>query len=91
MNKFPILALALLLAGCASDEASFGVVASTPASITTWAISKKPVFGGAPPATDAEITELAQQHCRQFGRDARRAGADYFPMSRIVTFDCVAP
>ena len=76
MKRLSAISVAIGLAGCASPTLSGGNQAGGIISHTT-------------DATHAEAFELANAHCKQFGKIARISGTDL--LSSSMTFDCVAP
>ena len=82
---------AVTLAGCsiAPPGPGIAVQASTPASITIWAKSRAPLMGGQQAVPDSEVTRWAQNHCTQYGKNARRAFQETNENDRTITFDCV--
>lgn len=85
--------IAVAMGGCAMPPAGseIGIVSATPASVEIFGRSSIPGAIGpqAPTATDQEIADLAQKHCQQYGRDARKLSVREVPGARYVLFDCV--
>lgn len=83
--------------GCANlppPGTEIGITASSPAFVTVFGRSKIPggivLFGpDIPIASDQEMTDLAQNHCSRFERDARLEATTYMLGARKATYACV--
>jgi hypothetical protein len=81
-------------AGCVAPApgSEIEVLSTTPASIEIWGRNQIPNAIGPqlPWATDQQIADLAQWHCRENGRDAQKVSQRTVAGARNVLFRCVA-
>jgi hypothetical protein len=81
-------------AGCVTPPpgSEIEVLSTTPASIEIWGRNQIPNAIGPqlPWATDQQIADLAQWHCRENGRDAQKVSQRTAGGARNVLFRCVA-
>lgn len=82
-------------AGCVTPPpgSEIEVLSATPASIEIWGRNQIPNAIGPqlPWATDQQIADLAQSHCRENGHDAQKVSQRTMGGARNVSFRCVVP
>ena len=72
-----------------------GVVRASPTQIVVWGQSSNPVFCCGQAASVRDLYLIAEDHCAQYGRQARRryaaATRDSMYARQRITYDCIVP